>query len=613
MLRFVASGLIAVLSSEPTAAAQDRPNSVDLDLAEFLRMYEQAKTRPDKPSTAPTQWAIGSAHYAGEVLLDNGDATSASFTAKMHIDVLDDKNWVSVPLLPVTVALRSAKIGPTDASVIIQNGWYTLVTPKKGAIDIDLSFAASVETYVGSSGVAFEMAPSGATDVTLSVPSSDALDFTVANAKIKTDRTEGGKRIVTASIPSTNAMSISWQREVKTDAAQAARLYSQVYTLVGIGDGVMQATTTIDNTILFAGVRQLQEKIPEGNTVLDVRGTGIRDWRVGDDHVLTVDLNYEAEGAYTLTLDTEKVVGEGDLSLHAPLVVPVGVERSKGWVGVEARGNLEISGPAAKNATPVDVRTLPAAIVGITTNPVLLGYKYLGSEADVPLQVSQHENVDVLVTIIDQALATTMFTHDGRRLTSVQYDVRNNRRQFLRLALPDGAELWSASVAGKAVQPAKASDGKVLIPLVRSSQSGGALAAFQVEVVYVENGDAPSAAGTGTFHAALPKADVPSTYIGWTVYAPSDAKVKKKSFDGSVRHVDYLSFPMGASTVTTIDTYTPEMAQSAGQQMNNGSMSQGAAPVPVQLPLEGNPFAFEKVLALDEVLEVSFDYKGLKK
>lgn len=612
MIRFVAGALFAAVMAPSVAFAQD-VNDVHMDLGEFLRMYETAKNRPKDPIPAPTQYAIGSARYTGNVLLEDGEPVSAEFTGRIHVEVLDEINWVSVPLLPVTVALKSAKVGAAEASIVVQNGWYTLVTKKKGVIDVDVSFAAAVESYVGASGIAFELAPSGATEVSLAVPSSDALDFTVANAKVKKDRVEGGRRIVDASIPSTGSLSIQWQREVKTEQAQEPRVYAQVYTLVGIGDGVMQATATIDHTILFAGVQQLRAKIPEGTTLLDVRGSGINDWRLGDDRVVTVDLNYAAEGAYTLTLDLEKVVGEGDLSLQAPLVIPLGVERSKGWVGVEARGNLEIASAGPKNATPVDVRTLPAAILGITANPVLLGYKYLGVDSQIPLAVSQHANIEVLVTIIDQARATSMFTVDGRRLTSVVYDVRNNRRQFLRLAMPEGSELWSASVAGKAVQPAKASDGKVLIPLVRSAQSGGgALAAFQVEVVYVEQGTAPSAAGTGTFTAVLPEADAPITYLGWTVYAPEGAKVGKNSFEGTLRKVDYLTFPQSVTDVMTIDTYTPQMAQSAGEQMNNGSMGQGAAPVPVRLPLEGLPYTFEKLLAVGDVLTVSFDYKGLK-
>ena len=38
-------------------------------------------------------------------------------------------------------------------------------------------------------------------------------------------------------------------------------------------------------------------------------------------------------------------------------------------------------------------------------------------------------------------------------------------------------------------------------------------------------GAPPSAAGTGTFSASLPTADVPVTWLGWSVWAPYEAKV----------------------------------------------------------------------------------------
>ena len=41
-------------------------------------------------------------------------------------------------------------------------------------------------------------------------------------------------------------------------------------------------------------------------------------------------------------------------------------------------------------------------------------------------------------------------------------------------------------------------------------------------------------------------------------------------------------------------------------------MTRGAAPVPVNLPLQGVETHFERVLPLRDRLEVSFEYKGLK-
>ena len=216
-------------------------------------------------------------------------------------------------------------------------------------------------------------------------------------------------------------------------------------------------------------MNELKAKLPADMTLLDVTGKGIRDWSVNDDGLLTVLLNYAAEGTYRWQLEMERVLEDNDkLNESAPLVEPIEVERYKGWVGVQASGTLELASAQAKNATIVDVRTLPADIIGVNNQPVLLGYKYIGGQVEIPLEIYKHDEVDVLVTLLDQANATTMFTAEGRRLASVTYDVRNNRRQFLKLGLPEGAELWSASVAGQSVQPAKGGDDKILLPLLRS-------------------------------------------------------------------------------------------------------------------------------------------------
>jgi hypothetical protein len=259
------------------------------------------------------------------------------------------------------------------------------------------------------------------------------------------------------------------------------------------------------------------------------------------------------------------------------------------------------------------VRALPAAILGITSQPVLLGYKYLGTDAQIPLSAAQHEDVDVLVTLLDETRARTMWTPEGRRLTSVKYRVRNNRRQFLRLTLPKAAELWSASVGGRAVQPAKSSTGQVMVPLVRSQAAGGELAAFEVEIVYVEAGAAPNSRGRGQFGAELPRPDAPSTYVAWTVYAPLDAHVRKFTVDGTLRKVKHLSNPIPAEDMNYVQAANPEVNQQAAQQANVGSLGDGAVPVPVSLPLQGREVHFERLLALDEPLQIGFKYRGLKR
>jgi len=607
----------AALALGLASAHAAEPDQVTMTLREFLQLYEKSRDRAKPPEPAPRPFSLASARYDGVVQLEDGTPTSAVFEARLRLDVHKAEGWIRAPLLTQEVALESATLDGRPAPIVLEGGAYTLVTDRKGSLDLRLTFAVRVENAVGASSFSFPLLPSGSTEVELAVPVEEDLDFTIAQARRLTERQERGRRVVTATLPPRGNLAVRWQRQVPQAAPEPeadrarARIYSEVYTLATVGDGLVRAQTTIESTILFAGVDRFAYTLPEGMTLLDVSGAGLRDWTLGDDNTLLVELNYAAEDRYTLSLDMERVVGEGDARVEAPLVVPRGVERSKGALGVAARGNLEVNAGEVSGATVVDVRTLPAAILGRTSQPVLLGYKYLGTEASVPLVISDHDDVDVLVTLLDQADATTMFTPDGRRLTRVGYEVRNNRRQFLRLVLPEGAELWSAAVAGRSVQPAT-SGGALLIPLIRSQTRGGGLASFAVEVVYVESGTPAGDNGRGVFAAALPRPDVPTTYVSWTVYAPDEAKVKTRRAEGTMAFVEELSRPLGVVRVMEMQAQAPAQQESARVQADAGALGEGAAPVRVRLPLEGRPYFFEKLLALDEGLTVSFPYKGLE-
>ena len=602
--------LLALLLALPAQATE--PDTVILGLDEFLTMYDASKPVDDPVQAPPRDFTLSAAHYDGVVVEENGEPVSALFTATLRVDVLKDEGWSRIPLVPSTVALRRATVAGRTATVVPDGQWLTLVTERRGSFDVQLEFATSIDSAEGRTWLGFELAPSGATTASLAVPAPDALAFTVDHAELTTHRVDGDLRVVEAVLPGTGWMSVSWQRALPEAATDDARLVAEVFTLAALGEGLLTERTTIAWTILQSGVEQLQVAVPEGVTVVEAEGAGVRTWAVADG-VLTVSLNYAAEGAWSLVVRSEQRLPAGTVTV--PLLEPLGVERRKGWVGIEARGAVEIEDAGAKGLTPVDVRLLPASILGVTDQPVLLGWKYLGEGASLPLSVVHHEDVDVLVTLLDTARATTMFTPDGRRLTEVAWRVRNNRKQFLRLRLPAGAELWSAAVGGKAVQPAKGADGRVLLPLLRSQSGSGALADFEVSVVYVESGVAP-VGGKGSFRASLPGADVPTTYVSWTVYAPDEAKIRRRSLDGSLRAVDHLSQPFSQQDQLNIAAVTrnqvAQVQTGADGQVAHGGLGDGAAPVAVRLPLEGTPMHFEKLLALGEELWVSFDYRGLK-
>ena len=619
-LSLLALSLAAVCWSMPAAAEDaDIPTArVVIPWSDFKTLYERDEAPEEKPEVAPRDYTLSKARYEGRV---EGDSTL--FQLDLKLEILKEKGWVTIPLLPTAVALRQARMGGRDAPIYQENGWYYLITDRRGVLDMELEFAVSTWESGGQmigyiNGVEVgRMAPSAGTGIARTVPSTEPLEFEVSNAQRVATETRGGDQLLSALVPASGNLSVIWQGTLAEEEVVEAqvRVYAEHQALVGVGEGLLQCSSAIHYSILHAGVEDLSVTLPSDVTVLDVRGNGIRDWQVvpGDARQqVAVDLNYEAKGSYSLYVDYERPLPDGSAQVVVPNLQVEGVERVKGWVGIDARSNLEIASGAAQDATAVDVRDLPTAILGQTDWPVLLAFKYRKESYSIPLEIRQHQDVDMLVTIIDTASATTVMTPDGRRMTQMVYSVRNNRAQFLRLVMPEGAEPWSTFVGGKSVKPALQGDGRLLVPLARSQTSGGALAQFAVEMVYVEEGDSPDSKGKGVFQATLPKADVPVTLYNWTVYLPSDARVKEKKIEGTLRHVDYFT-SISSAGYQVQDLYTNEMVQQqANQQFESDALAEGVQPVRVSLPIDGWALYFEKLLVLDEDLGVEIPYKGLK-
>jgi hypothetical protein len=601
LVRLALVGL-ALATLTPAYAAEPRAE-VTLPWNDFKTLYDKGQAPKDPPAVAPLAYTLDHATYTGKVV-GTGDDAYALLHVTIRGRMLRDNAWASVPLLSTNSALKSAKVNGQDAAIYLNNGFYTLVTNQKGVFVAELDLAMALMTADGETGFALPLAPTGATEVSFTVESPEKVALSVAGGRGVVQGDVGTEHTVSAVVPSLGSLAVSWQKEVKELLAEKLqpRVYAESQVLVGVSEGFLQGRANVNYTILHKGVDHVRVHVPTDVTVLDVQGPGLSDWKVDAAGNIDVALNYEALGAYRLTVDYERALSG---ATQVPLVTAQDVARSVTWVGVDARSAVEVVAGAATGAVPVDVRELPAALVGQTDFPVLLGYKSRDASAVIPLEVRSHADVDMLVTLVDSAIIDTLVTADGRRMTHLQYAVRNNRNQFLRMKLPENAEVWSATVAGRGVKVAKG-DGGVLVPLVRSDASSGALSAFLVDLVYVEAG--AELGESGTARIALPSVNAPTSQLQWTVYFPDNAKVAKNSFAGSIRHVEWYSTAPQLPSNATVTERDRQAVKNAAAGMAD-TMGQGVEPVDVQLPLAGKAIYFEKMLALDEDLWASFDYR----
>ena len=609
--------LVALATSTPAVAAELEPARVVLPWRDFKTLYDKGMAPETPPEPAPSDYTISQARHVARV---QGDAVFIK--ARVSVDVLKQKGWSSVPLLSTRAALVSAKVvGQRGAApVYVRHGRYHLLTNQPGTVELELEYAIDLFDNAGERGFTAELPVGGATELEVHVPSSQALDFSIPAARGLRRADSATEQVVTAALTANKSVTVSWRRQAEeADPEQVAtpRIYAEHHALLGVGEGVLVGTSEVHYSILHHGTDRLRLRIPEGLTLLDVSGRGVRDWELAETdgaRPLVVNLDFEAEGAYTLRLEYEQALGDAasgkDATIEAPRVEVLGVERVKGYLGVDARSNLEIDAGSVAGARPIDVRELPAGILGQTDFPVLLGFTWRDSARTIPLTLTRHDEVDLLVTIVDQLAAETVLTPDGRRMTRATWALRNNRGQYLRVQMPEGSTPWSVFVGGRAVKPARDAEGRLLVPLARSEAAGGALARFAVEVVYVEDGSEPDSRGAGELQAALPRVDVPVTAVAWTMWLPAGAKVKKKSVDGSFRRVsNYTRVDDGGLAIPdAVEQVRRQAEASFAASANQG----GVQPVRVTLPVDGVPLYFEKLLALNEPLDLTFRYKGLE-
>jgi hypothetical protein len=548
------------------------------------------------PGSGP--YIITAATYSGTGLSEDG----ASFTADFKIDVIEKKGWKKIELLPAHVAIVKSKL-PRNSYLHLEKGMYCMLTKEDGEMEVSIAFSVATKEAEGKCSVAFTRVPA-LTCVLDATFQQEDVAVTVRGAQ-STDvsETNGTTRVV-AALPDETPIEVTWEKALPEIKEGPSKFHAETKTLISITEGLIIGQAKMDFSILHTPTRELELNVPEGVSVISIDGKGIRDWRVTDGK-LAIQLEKEVVGPFVLNLKYEASPNMASGKVVIPVITGSNVEREKGTVGVVALTNLEIKNSGINNAHLIDVKELPSEIVGMTTQPILLAYRYIDPDFEVTLDISKHKDIGVLLTMIDRAHFTVMQTYDGKRITRALYNVRNNRNQFLRLQLPRGAELWSAAVEGRSIQPARDAEGRILLPLVKSG--GGEMSAFPVEIVYAEEGTAPDERGRGEAIVALPHSSEPIMHLMVSLYLPQEGRYS--DFSGTLRSVDTFT-AVGSSHVMPVDNRAVSTLQQA--YVGNVGQMPGAETIKVQLPVSGKVIMLEKILVVKDEQWFSYSFSRLQ-
>ncbi len=363
------------------------------------------------------------------------------------------------------------------------------------------------------------------------------------------------------------------------------RFDAQIDTLISLGDVTMLGSAGIEINVKSGKIMSVDLELPADVSLLNLTAPSLRTHELDADDPRNVKIEFtqEMEGQFRVELTYERITRDGDAAIEVDTVSVPGAEVEQGRIAVEALSAVEVRPAVAEQLTVLEVNELPRRLVLRTTHPILLAYKYVTAipAHRLALEVTRHPVVGVQEAAIDRADYRTLFTVDGLQVTTARFTVRNSRKQFLRIDLPQGSEVWSVFVGGKAEKPALARGeaetdrDSILIKILNSTEG------FPVDIVY-----ATTTSGLGSFgkiRGSLPRPDVLVTHTHWDVYLPDELLLARPS--------------------TNLDLIEPGRRLAGGdlgvelESLERAAATHKTGPLRMTVPAAGVHFAFDKLYA----------------
>jgi hypothetical protein len=263
----------------------------------------------------------------------------------------------------------------------------------------------------------------------------------------------------------------------------------------------------------------------------------VADWEVKSGQLSVTFLEpVEQRARFVITGETHSQ-REGQIEI--PILRLLDTDRETGGVAVEVLGAGEIKDVKSEGLESADATDL-GEMVASRQSQSLAAFRFRSSAAklarSLTVDVARYTPQAVLLANVEEARYQVLISSEGKILVQARYAIRNNQRNFLKITLPTGATLWSASLAGKPVRPGQSPDGSLLLPLDKA-RSGEEAPEFAVEVVYLARGTAWN--DKGQFKLAMPALDLPVSRTGLLVYHPPMFKVNSEQ--GTFRMEPYAN------------------------------------------------------------------------
>lgn len=441
--------------------------------------------------------------------------------ANLTVDVLKD-GWVRVPV-PAGLLVREARLDGKEVSLVPaaqgkSAGHLSALLSHSGRSVLTLEIDVPVTASTGEESISLPSTDSGITRASVELP-RQGIDLKVGGGILSDKSESSGKTKWLAYARGNEALTLTWRKKTEDHHIELPlRLRGSLTQLTSLGEDVSTVYAEASLEIVQGAAHEVRIQLPEKITINQVTGATVADWEMKNGELAVIFLEPVEHSARFVINGEVKLPRDGIIDI--PLLRLLNIERDTGGVAVEILGAGEIKDQKARGLEDADPSDL-GEMIASRQSPALAAFRAQPGEAgatrSLSLNVARYDQQAVLMANIEEARYDILMSVDGKELVQARYAIRNNQRNFVKVTLPPGASVWSASLGGRPARPGQSPDGSLLLPLEKS-RGGEDAPAFVVELMYVTKASRWEEKGKET--VTLPSVDLPISRTGMLLYYP---------------------------------------------------------------------------------------------
>ncbi|HEU4416628.1 MAG TPA: hypothetical protein VFT65_17695 [Candidatus Angelobacter sp.] len=502
-------------AAQPTADASRASGWVVIPVDEYQNLRSRAFPTERDPEPPPVDATLTRVDYDLHIA---GDL--ATGRASLTVDVLKD-GWVRVPI-PAGLLVREARLDGKLVSLVSSGGkggnQPAAMLAHAGRAVLLLDIALPVSASAGEERISLPSTSSGVTRAAVQLP-RQGVDLKLTGGLLAEKSETDSESKWLAYARGNEPLTFIWRRKLEErHVTLPLRQRGSLRQLTSLSEDSTSLYAEVNVEVTQGAAKEARIQLPENITINQVTGALVADWEVKDGELAVTFLEPVEQSARFVINGEVKSPHDGHIEIG--LLRLLNTERDTGGVAVEVLGAGEIKDLKSQGLESAEAAELGDYVAG-RQSPSMVVFRFRSADARAPralaVDLARYAQQAVLMANVEEARYRVLLSKEGKMLVQAQYAIRNNQRNFLKVTLPQGAAIWSASLAGKPVRPGESPDGSLLLPLEKS-RAGEESPAFVLEIFYLVKTTAWADKGKATL--ALPALDLPISRTGLLLYHP---------------------------------------------------------------------------------------------